>query len=144
MINQPAGFWIRLGAGIANGFFINLPLLVLFAIVTDEFNPDDPIVSFLMFLYFLLTPVFWKGYDVGKKTMGIRIVKKDGRNVHIGNMLMRNVVAGIFYLITFGFGALLSAFFVIFRDDKRAIHDLMAGTYVTKLSPEEMSLRQDN
>ncbi|MFP3471311.1 RDD family protein, partial [Micrococcus sp. SIMBA_144] len=90
--------------------------------MTDEFNPDDPIVSLLMFLYFLLTPVFWKGYDVGKKTMGIRIVKKDGRTVHIGNMLMRNVVAAIFYLITFGFGALLRAFFVIFRDDKRAIH----------------------
>lgn len=144
MISQPAGFWIRVGAGIANGFFINLPLLVLFAIVTDQFNPDDPIVSFIMFLYFLLTPVFWKGYDVGKKTMGIRIVKKDEGNVHIGNMLMRNVVAGIFYLITFGVGAILSTFFVIFRDDKRAIHDLIAGTYVTKTSPKEMSLHLEN
>ncbi|MFI8684378.1 RDD family protein [Rossellomorea sp. NPDC077527] len=144
MINQPAGFWIRFGAGIANGIFINLPLIVLFAIVTDEFNPDDPGVSFIMFLYLLLTPVFWKGYDVGKKTIGIRIVKKDGSNVHIGNMLMRNVVAGIFYLITFGFGALMSVFFVIFRDDKRAIHDFMAGTYVTKSTPEEMSLDSGN
>ncbi|WP_201714877.1 RDD family protein [Rossellomorea arthrocnemi] len=139
MFNQPAGFWIRLGAGIANGFFINLPLLVIFAIVTDEFNADDPIVSFIMFLYFLLTPVFWKGYDVGKKTMGIRIVKKDGSNVHIGNMLMRNVAAGIFYMITFGIGVLVSALFVIFREDKRSIHDFMAGTYVTKMTPEEMA-----
>ncbi|MCR8848984.1 RDD family protein [Rossellomorea sp. SC111] len=141
MINQPAGFWTRLGAGLANGLFINVPLLVLFGVVTDELNPDDPIISFIMFLYFLLTPVFWKGYDVGKKTMGIRIVKKDGSNIHIGNMLMRNVVTGVFYLITFGFGALLSAFFVIFRDDKRAIHDFVAGTYVTKMTPEE-SLKQ--
>ena len=144
MINQPAGFWIRLWAVVANGLFINFPLLVLFAIVTDEFNLDDPIVSFIMFLYFLLTPVFWKGYDVGKKTMDIRIVKKDGTNVHIGNMLMRNVVAGVFYLITFGFGALLSALFVIVRNDKRAVHDFIAGTYVTKASPREMSLHLEN
>ncbi|TMU84952.1 RDD family protein [Bacillus sp. BHET2] len=143
MITQPAGFWVRLGAGIANGFFINLPLLILFAIVTDEFNPDDPIVSLIVFLYSLLTPVFWKGYDVGKKTMGIRIVKKDGSNVHIGNMLMRNVVAGLFYLITFGVGLLISGLFVIFREDKRAIHDFIAGTYVTKITSEEMSSHLD-
>ena len=143
MITQPAGFWIRLGAVIANGFFINLPLLVLFAIVNDELNPDDPIASFIVFFYLLLTPVFWRGYDVGKKTMGIRIVKKDGRNVHIGNMLIRNVAGGLFYLITFGFGVLISALFVLFRKDRRAVHDLMAGTYVTKAGPEEMSSKMD-
>ncbi len=143
MITQPAGFWIRLGAGFANGLFINLPLLVLMGIITDELNPDDPFLSLIMFLYFLLTPVFWKGYDVGKKTMGIRIVKKDGSNVHIGNMLMRNAVAGIFYLITFGIGVLVSTLFVILREDKRAIHDFLAGTYVTKIKPEEMSSNLD-
>ncbi|BCB02398.1 RDD family protein [Bacillus sp. KH172YL63] len=143
MIIQPAGFWIRLGAGIANGLFINLPLLILVGIITDDFDPDNSIVSLILFLYLLLTPVFWKGYDVGKKTMGIRIVKKDGSNVHIGNMLMRNAVAGLFYIITLGFGVLLSIMFVVFREDKRAIHDLMAGTYVTKVSPAEMSSKLD-
>lgn len=63
--------------------------------------------------------------------MGNRIVKVNGGNVGIGTMLMRTVVAGIVYVVTLGIGLIVSAFMVGVREDKRSIHDLLAGTYVT-------------
>ncbi len=139
MVQQPAGFWIRFGANLADWLFINLPLLILMGIITDEFSTDNTVVSVLSLLYVLITPIFWQGYVVGKRVLGIRIVRKDGENVHFGNMIMRTIVAGIFYGLTLGIGLIVSAFMVGLREDKRAIHDFMAGTYVTKAKPEEMS-----
>lgn len=43
---------------------------------------------------------------------------------------IRNLVAGIVYGLTFGIGVLISAFMVGLREDKRAIHDFIAGTEV--------------
>jgi uncharacterized RDD family membrane protein YckC len=135
---QPAGFWIRIGASLADSLIVNLPLLIIVGMITGDFSTENSFVSFLLFLYALITPVLWKGYIVGKRVVGIRIVKKDGRNVNIGNMLMRTVVSGIVYVVTLGIGIIVSAFMVGLREDKRAIHDFIAGTYVTKAKPWEM------
>lgn len=43
---------------------------------------------------------------------------------------MRTIIGGIIYWITFGIGTIVSLFMVLLREDKRAIHDLIAGTYV--------------
>jgi uncharacterized RDD family membrane protein YckC len=45
-------------------------------------------------------------------------------------MLLRTLVSGIFYALTIGIGAIVSAFMVGIREDKRAIHDFIAGTEV--------------
>ncbi|GED30749.1 hypothetical protein BCE02nite_18900 [Brevibacillus centrosporus] len=88
-------------------------------------------------LYSLLLPVFWYGYTVGKRIVGIRIVKMDGSPVGIGTMLLRIVVGcWLIYTVTLGIGAIISAIMVGVREDKRAIHDLIAGTYVTSDRPE--------
>lgn len=115
---------------------INLPLIIIAGLITGEFSDENYFVSLITFLYVLITPVLWKGYVVGKRLAGIRIVKKDGSNVHIGNMLMRNIAAGIFYALTLGTGLIVSAFMVGLREDKRAIHDFIAGTYVTHSKPD--------
>lgn len=46
-------------------------------------------------------------------------------------MLLRMIVAAIIYGVTLGIAAIVSAFMVGIREDKRSIHDLIAGTYVT-------------
>ncbi|MCI1113573.1 RDD family protein, partial [Stenotrophomonas maltophilia] len=87
-------------------------------------------------LYTLLVPVFWYGYTIGKKILKIRIAKVDGEPVGIGTMLLRVIVGmWLIYGITFGIGAIVSAIMVGVRQDKRAIHDLVAGTYVTSNEP---------
>ncbi|NQD65662.1 RDD family protein [Bacillus haikouensis] len=135
-MSLPAGFWIRVGANIMDWLIINLPLIIIAGLITGEFSDENYFVSLITFLYVLITPVLWKGYVVGKRLAGIRIVKKDGSNVHIGNMLMRNIAAGIFYALTLGTGLIVSAFMVGLREDKRAIHDFIAGTYVTHSKPD--------
>lgn len=63
--------------------------------------------------------------------MGVRIAKVNGGKLGIGAMLLRTIVAGLVYVLTLGIGLIISAFMVGLRDDKRAIHDFIAGTYVT-------------
>ena len=131
-MDQPAGFWIRFWANFLDGVMVNIPLIIIIGVITGDFSPENPISSSLYFLYYLITPVIWNGYVVGKRVAGIRIVRIDGKNVHIGNMLMRSLVGGLIYTLTFGIAVIVSVFMVVFREDKRAIHDFIAGTYVTE------------
>ncbi|GAA0376026.1 RDD family protein [Bacillus horti] len=126
----PAGFWIRLWATLLDSIIIFLPInIVLFFLFQIDFAED--ISRLLSSLYYLLLPLFWSGQTVGKAICRIRIVKTNGEDVHIGNMLLRVIVSGIIYGITFGIAAIVSVVMVCVREDKRALHDLIAGTCVT-------------
>lgn len=132
-VNDPAGFWIRFGAAILDGIIIGIPIALIAYILTGK--SDGYLADALSFLYGLLTPVFWNGYTVGKRICGIRIAKvSDGMPPGIGTMLLRNVVAAIVYAITFGIALIVSAIMVGVRDDKRSIHDFIAGTEVVRSS----------
>lgn len=136
-MSNPAGFWVRLGAAILDMIFLLLVSGIITTIIYQEFIMDnEPITTILEILYSLLLPVFWYGYTVGKKVLGIRIAREDGEKLGIGTMLMRNLVAGLVYVLTLGIGIIVSAFMVGLREDKRAIHDFIAGTYVTYDEPE--------
>jgi uncharacterized RDD family membrane protein YckC len=89
----------------------------------------------IYFLYGLIVPVVWYGYTVGKRLVGIRIARINGEKVSLWTMIKRNVIAGLVYGITFGIALIVSIFMVAFRHDKRAIHDMIAGTYVTQNPP---------
>jgi len=125
-----AGFWIRLGAAILDAIIVGIPLAILSYIVTGDFD-DNIITNLLSFLYTLLLPVIWGGYTIGKRICGIKIRKvSDLSPPGIGTMLLRNVVAGLIYAITFGIATIVSALMVGLREDKRSIHDFIAGTEV--------------
>ena len=57
-------------------------------------------------------------------------------------MLLRVLVAGIVYGLTLGIALIVSVFMVVFRKDKRSLHDMMAGTYVTYSKPGEIEDKQ--
>ncbi|MCG7381761.1 RDD family protein [Paenibacillus sp. ACRRY] len=131
MILYNAGFWIRLGAAILDGLIIGLPLAVIVGALTGNFDSNDPFVNVLSSLYSIFLPVFWSGRTIGKRICGIRIRKYDTHeSPGIVAMLLRVVVAGIVYGITFGIGIIVSVIMVAVREDKRAIHDFIAGTEV--------------
>lgn len=71
------------------------------------------------------------GQTVGKKVLGIRIVRIDtGRNSgFVTNLLLRTVLNWI--LSGIPFYAAIDILF-IFREDQRCIHDHLAGTRVVK------------
>lgn len=126
-MDQAAGFWVRLGASLLDGIIIGIPL----AIILGGWDSEENLRNFIMGLYSLIVPIIWNGYTVGKRICGIRIRKvSDHSSPGIGTMLLRNVVTGIVYGITFGIGAIVSAFMVALREDKRSLHDFIAGTEV--------------
>nr|WP_154894276.1 RDD family protein [Paenibacillus xylanexedens] len=126
-----AGFWIRLGASILDGIIIALPLMVIAGLITGNFDSDEPIAQILSALYSILLPTFWYGRTLGKRICGIRIQRYDTHEPPgIGTMLMRVIVAGLVYGITFGIGFIASVIMVAVREDKRALHDFIAGTEV--------------
>ncbi|MEK3887188.1 RDD family protein [Bacillus sp. FSL K6-3431] len=134
MVTNPAGFWVRLGAFILDGLIIGIPLAILGFLVTGGVE-NNSITSSLGYAYTLILPIVWFGYTIGKKICGIRIVKVNGEKLGVGAMLLRTFVAGIIYGITFGIAGIITAFMIGLRKDKRAIHDLIAGTYVTYEKP---------
>lgn len=128
------GFWRRLIANLLDGIIISIPVSILTTFFVD-WNSDDT-VSIVQSLYLLILPVLWYGYTLGKRIMGIRIVRLDGKKVGIGTMLLRNLIGGLIYVVTLGIGLLVSAFMVGLRGDHRAIHDFIAGTYVSEDKPQ--------
>lgn len=128
--NQVAGFWIRLGANILDGLIVSLPLTIIAGLITGNYE-NEPISNLIFGLYGILVPVYWNGYTIGKRMCGIRIRKFDFLEPPgIGTMLLRNLVAGIVYALTLGIGLIVSIFMVALREDKRSLHDFIAGTEV--------------
>ncbi|SFF58360.1 Uncharacterized membrane protein YckC, RDD family [Halobacillus alkaliphilus] len=135
-MDQTVGFSKRFGASLLDGLIVFLPI-GLISVFLFNADTDSGIPNFLQSLYMIIVPVLWYGYVVGKRIIGIRVVKKDGSNVGIGTMLMRVWVSALVYALTLGIGYIVSAFMVGLREDNRAIHDFIAGTYVTEADPGE-------
>ncbi|MFD1739276.1 RDD family protein [Bacillus salitolerans] len=136
-VHNPAGFWIRFVASILDGIIVCTPFYTIEYMV-GGFEDKQILISFLYLLsllYAIILPVIWHGYNVGKRIAGIRIAKVNGKKLGIGSMLMRTIVAYLTYLLTLGIGFIISAIMVGVRKDKRAIHDFLAGTYVTYDKP---------
>lgn len=133
-MTNPAGFWVRFLASIVDALVISIPLGFIAYILTGNWNNEN-LSGTVSAIYSLVLPIIWYGYTVGKRMMKIRIVKVDGSKLGIGAMLMRVFVAGLIYIVTLGIGLIVSAFMVGLRQDKRGLHDLIAGTYVTYNAP---------
>jgi len=136
--DNPAGFWIRLVANMIDGILVSIvfgviSLLLYGETVMEAFSMTD----ILSPLYYLLLPVLWYGYTLGKRAVGVRIARVDGRKVGIGTMLLRDFLSVIVYAATFGIGLIVSILMVVLREDKRSIHDFIAGTYVTYNLPNQ-------
>jgi uncharacterized RDD family membrane protein YckC len=78
------------------------------------------------------------GQTIGKRAMKVRIVKHDdGENGgFVTNVLLRCWLNALFKLIPLY--ALVDALF-IFRDDRRCLHDLIAGTLVVEAPTDKDS-----
>ncbi|AGI27609.1 hypothetical protein AW03_003350 [Bacillus subtilis HJ5] len=124
---------------------VSVPLLLIYWLITGKDPNDSMFISLVVLLYSILLPVFWRGYLIGKRICGIRIVKKDGSQVSLLTMFLRVIVAGLVYGITFGLGLIASLILILIavREDKRTLHDLIAGTYVTYATPGEEELNAD-
>lgn len=126
-----AGFWLRLAAGLVDGLLLGL---FCYAITVGmDIGTAKATETIVNLLYATFLPLAWGGYTFGKRLLRIRIARTDFLPLSLGTMLLREVFGKmILALITFGVTILISTFMIALREDKRAIHDLIAGTCVEK------------
>ncbi|HEY7435459.1 MAG TPA: RDD family protein [Methylomirabilota bacterium] len=127
---HPAGFWIRVGALLIDvvGVMAAETVFGLFAGgLADERVAAATSRAFRVLAspcYFIL--LHWaRGQTLGKMAFRIRVVTLDGGSLSFGQAVLRHIGSWLSAVIL-GIGYLLAAF----RSDKRALHDLLAGTRV--------------
>jgi uncharacterized RDD family membrane protein YckC len=134
----PAGFWIRFAAVVVDlvVFIVAETLLRLFtgalwgAGVVESRMFESAVVFFgvVFDAVYHVTLHGMFGQTVGKMAVNIRVVQLDGRPLSWGIATIRYLGAWI-SLLPFGIGFLMAAL----RADKRALHDLLAGTRVIRV-----------
>lgn len=134
---KPAGFGTRFLASVIDFLIISSLLGIVFYIINGNYSiewTNGFTFRFFYTLYLTVIPIFWGGYIIGKRIFKIKVKRfKDDENVTILNMVMREVVGNyIVVLATFGISVLVSGLMVLFREDKRGIHDFIGGTYVSR------------
>jgi len=124
----------RLLAALADAFLVGIP----YVIGTNDLVPAPVkllgVIASLALLVTQLVLVSKHGQTLGKRFLGIKIVMKDtlengGFTV---NVLKRGLLNGLLSLIP---GYFLVDSLFIFREDRRCIHDLIAGTCVIEAEP---------
>ncbi|WP_225229881.1 RDD family protein [Sporosarcina quadrami] len=135
MRKNPGGFGERVIANFLDFFIIVLPFTLVLYFIRGEYSYDwtsGITWQVIDLLYLTAVPLMWRGYSIGKYMLKIKVKRIDEQNLTLKNMLLREVVGKVLLVyITFGISNIVSVFMVIFREDKRAIHDLIGGTYVS-------------
>jgi len=154
---QPASRGLRLLAAIVDGLLqivVALPVLIAFVVAiarTPQARPDFAMYAAALTaggLFTLILAVPWlvlnilfvvrNGQTIGKKIVGIKVVRRDGTKVSLSRIFwLRNVVSlvistGLQLAIGAGFGTLYSLLdhLLIFRASRQCLHDTIADTIV--------------
>lgn len=134
---EPAGFGIRLVAALVDTTILGVPL-ILGALLWVSFSmqelPPAELTALMPAVYSLLSLIyyvyFWgqRGATPGKSLLGLTVRTEDGDTpIGVGRAFLR--VLG--YLLSF-LPFCLGFLWVAFSEDKRGLHDRVAGTQVTR------------
>jgi uncharacterized RDD family membrane protein YckC len=144
---RPAGFWIRavalaidLVVFVLVQFSFELMATAMLGPAGDGGGSQSPAV----FLFTLLFTAAYTtvlhavtGQTIGKSLVGVRVVGADGAPLPLGAAFLR-YLAYFISLIPLGFGYLVAAL----RRDKRALHDLIAGSRVERMPARRRPVRR--
>ena len=132
---RPAGFWIRLAAALVDTAVLVTAQLAIIAIwpgLPEYFESDsmlhwvDAPLVILTALYHTIGVSVWST-TVGKRVLGLYVLRPDGSKVRPHRALARYFASGISFLIL-GVGYLMIAF----NQHKRSLHDLICDTKVVR------------
>jgi uncharacterized RDD family membrane protein YckC len=127
---HPAGFWIRAGALLIDVVCV-MAAEMAFGFFMGALAEDRLAAAGSRAFRFLASPCYFvflhwaRGQTLGKMAFHIRVVSREGGPLSFGQAALRHLGSWLSAVIL-GIGYLVSAF----RADKRALHDLIAGTRV--------------
>jgi uncharacterized RDD family membrane protein YckC len=135
---RPAGFWIRAVALGIDGVVFALVHISLGWMATailgpaaegvDSGHASVPLFTLVFSAAYTTTLHAVAGQTIGKSVVGVRVVGLDGAPLTVGPAFLR-YLAYFVSLAPLGFGYLMAGL----RRDKRALHDLIAGSRVERL-----------
>lgn len=133
----------RFGAYLIDCLVIVLPILVVIPFENTSSGPIFMGIAGLVFFgiaIFQLVLLSKHGQTIGKKLLNIKIVKRDTRENggFVTNVVLRGLVSGLISIIPFY--SLIDTLF-IFSQERRCIHDLIAGTIVVHTLPNALDDR---
>ena len=140
-IGAPGSFWFRSAAYIIDSLVIVLPLVFLWIILGQPvpenldqiINPPEGydrlqiLVLFLTMAYDTALITYF-ATTVGKRAFGLYVVRTDGSRVGFVRALARHIVTALSANLTLGLIFLV----VLFREDRRGVHDLLCDTVVIR------------
>lgn len=127
---HPAGFWIRTGALLIDVVCV-MAAEMAFGFFMGALTEDRLAAAASRAFRFLASPCYFvflhwaRGQTLGKMAFHIRVVSREGGPLSFGQAALRHLGSWLSAAIL-GIGYLVAAF----RADKRALHDLIAGTRV--------------
>ena len=140
LAGQPAGFWIRAVAAIIDGLCLAAVEFLLIAIapgisVDIYLNSGDiwgtgtwvDYVTLLIGITYYTVGVSVWATTIGKRLVGLYVLRPDGSKLGPGRAFARYCAPILSALILF-----MGFLMVAFRQDKRALHDLICDTVVVK------------
>lgn len=147
---EPAGRWLRLGAALLDGIIGGILVTPGFVVMTsagvfsNPNHPNTPLMlagfgmlgfGFLILMGIQIYLLTTRGQTIGKKLFAIKIVNFEDETTpgFVKAFLLRSFVNGLIGSIpVLGAAYSLVDICFIFRDDRRCLHDLLAGTKVVK------------
>lgn len=116
---------------------IALYAVVIFIIIQDSSQDTQTVVTNLLYLpvlllYNLFCEIFFGGQSIGKKSMGIKVIKMNGHNPTVGDCLLRWCLRIIDLGASLG---ALAAILVSSTDKGQRLGDMAANTIVIRLNP---------
>ncbi len=133
-----AGFWIRLVALLIDGIIVTVIqfvfgfLLGLVAAISIDSTSAEILIGLFSIVISLVYSVGLLGYcgqTPGKMIVRIKVIRRDGSDIGYGRAALRELVGKFISGIILGIGYLMAAF----DNQKQALHDRLADTYVIKL-----------
>jgi len=99
------------------------------------------VVAFILFIVVQYIPLSQSGQTWGKRVMKTRIVTMSGQQPQLMDLVLKRY--GFFNLVGLipFVGGLISlvSILMIFKKDRRCLHDLIAGTQVVKVAPAPLA-----
>src|SRR5262245_20185425 len=137
---KPGGFWRRVVAALVDiavflvvkASFTKLAMRVGRVDVEGDFGVRGTLVgcTVLFAVFYLVVLHALEGQTIGKLLVRVRVVGADGAPPTFGTSVLR-LVAYVASFMPFGLGFVMAGL----RADRRALHDLLAGTRVERVSP---------
>jgi uncharacterized RDD family membrane protein YckC len=136
---RPGGFWIRLVAFLLDLLVIGVAQLVLAGVARLRWGAETAsaaqgAIGFFTLVFAVAYPAVLHsvaGQTLGKLAFGLRVVAVDGAPLPFGAALLRALAAWFGLVFTLGIGHVIGGL----RRDRRALHDLIAGSRVDRLPP---------